>query len=66
MLRLLPASPHLFDAVLGLPLMDRTRARVELGWRPTRTATEVLEEFLRGLRQGAGADTVPLRGLKVG
>ncbi|MBZ6080795.1 SDR family oxidoreductase [Streptomyces olivaceus] len=65
-LRLLPASPHLFDAVLGLPLMDCTRARVELGWRPTRTATEVLEEFLRGFQQGAGADTAPLRGRKVG
>ncbi|MGM0363772.1 SDR family oxidoreductase, partial [Streptomyces griseoaurantiacus] len=44
-LRLLPASPHLFDAVLRLPLMDCTRARVELGWRPTKPATEVLEEF---------------------
>ncbi|MGC0413826.1 nucleoside-diphosphate-sugar epimerase [Streptomyces sp. SAI-195] len=65
-LRLLPASPHLFDAVLRLPLMDCTRARVELGWSPTRTATEVLEEFLRGLRQGAGADTEPMRGRKVG
>ncbi len=55
-LRLLPASPHLFDAVLRLPLMDCTRARVELGWRPTRTATQVVEEFLRGMRQGAGGE----------
>ncbi|MET9138219.1 SDR family oxidoreductase [Streptomyces parvulus] len=65
-LRLLPASPHLFDAVLRLPLMDCTRARVELGWRPTRSATEVLEEFLSGLREGAGTDTAPMRGRKVG
>ncbi|MET8459086.1 SDR family oxidoreductase [Streptomyces parvulus] len=65
-LRLLPASPHLFDAVLRLPLMDCTRARVELGWRPTRSATEVLEEFLGGLREGAGTDTAPMRGRKVG
>ncbi|GHH85613.1 SDR family oxidoreductase [Streptomyces capitiformicae] len=65
-LRLLPASPHLFDAVLRLPLMDCTKARAELGWRPERTAVEVLEEFLEGLRQGAGADTEPLRGRKVG
>ncbi|MFI9155767.1 SDR family oxidoreductase [Streptomyces sp. NPDC053367] len=64
--RLLPASPHLFDAVLRLPLMDSTRARTELGWEPRRTATETIEEFLQGLRQGAGADTVPLRGRKVG
>ncbi|MFG3160251.1 SDR family oxidoreductase [Streptomyces sp. NPDC048232] len=65
-LRLLPASPHMFDAVLRLPLMDCTRARVELGWRATRSATEVLEEFLGGLREGAGADTAPMRGRKVG
>ncbi|GGX30240.1 SDR family oxidoreductase [Streptomyces lomondensis] len=65
-LHLLPASPHLFDAVLRLPLMDSTRARTELGWQPERTATEVLEEFLEGLQQGAGAPTEPLRGRKVG
>ncbi|MFF5105383.1 SDR family oxidoreductase [Streptomyces sp. NPDC000134] len=65
-LRLLPASPHLFDAVLRLPLMDCTRARAELGWRPERTAEEVLEEFLKGFQQGAGAATEPLRGRKVG
>ncbi|MGV9245094.1 SDR family oxidoreductase [Streptomyces sp. NPDC003710] len=65
-LRLLPASPHLFDAVLRLPLMDCTRAHTELGWRPRQTATEVLEEFLQGLQEGAGAATTPLRGRKVG
>jgi nucleoside-diphosphate-sugar epimerase len=65
-LHLLPASPHLFDAVLRLPLMDCTRARTELGWHPDHTAPEVLEEFLLGLQQGAGAGTEPLRGRKVG
>ncbi|GAA3836122.1 SDR family oxidoreductase [Streptomyces phyllanthi] len=65
-LHLVPASPHLFDAVLRLPLLDCTRARDELGWRPERTAVEVLEEFLEGLRRGAGAETEPLRGRKVG
>ncbi|KDN75814.1 NAD-dependent epimerase [Streptomyces olindensis] len=65
-LHLLPASPHLFDAVLRLPLMDSGRARRELGWQPERTATEVLAEFLQGLQQGAGAGTEPLRGRKVG
>lgn len=65
-LHLLPASPHLFDAVLRLPLMDCTRARTELGWQPERTATEVLEEFLKGLQRGAGAPTEPMRGRKVG
>ncbi|MEU7057205.1 SDR family oxidoreductase [Streptomyces sp. NPDC046197] len=65
-LHLLPASPHLFDAVLRLPLMDCTRAHTELGWRPERTATEVLQEFLQGLQQGDGAATEPMRGRKVG
>jgi nucleoside-diphosphate-sugar epimerase len=65
-LHLLPASPHLFDAVLRLPLMDCTRARTELDWQPERTATEALQEFLEGLRTGEGADTEPLRGRKAG
>ncbi|WP_055491349.1 SDR family oxidoreductase [Streptomyces sp. TP-A0356] len=65
-LRLLPASPHLFDAVLRLPLMDCTRAYTELGWSPSRTATEVMEEFLRGLQEGGGTATAPLKGRKVG
>ncbi|MDQ0584932.1 SDR family oxidoreductase [Streptomyces rishiriensis] len=65
-LRLLPASPHLFDAVLRLPLMDCTRARVELGWHPQHTAPEVLEEFLLGLRAGEGEATKPMRGRKAG
>ncbi|MFC3577044.1 SDR family oxidoreductase [Streptomyces yaanensis] len=65
-LRLLPASPHLFDAVLRLPLMDCTRAQTELAWRPQRTATEVMEEFLHGVQEGAGAPTAPLQGRKVG
>ncbi|MFI8235172.1 SDR family oxidoreductase [Streptomyces sp. NPDC085900] len=65
-LHLLPASPHLFDAVLRLPLMDCTRARTELGWEPRYSATEVLREFLHGLQQGEGAPTEPMRGRKVG
>ncbi|WP_030247598.1 MULTISPECIES: SDR family oxidoreductase [unclassified Streptomyces] len=65
-LHLLPASPHLFDAVLRLPLMDCARAGRELGWRPEHTATAVLEEFLEGVQQGGGARTAPMRGRKVG
>ncbi|MFF4910369.1 SDR family oxidoreductase [Streptomyces sp. NPDC001260] len=65
-LHLLPASPHLFDAVLRLPLMDCTRARTELGWEPRHSATEVLREFLHGLQQGEGGPTEPMRGRKVG
>ncbi|MFB6510396.1 NAD-dependent epimerase/dehydratase family protein [Streptomyces virginiae] len=59
-LRLVPASPDLFDAVLRLPLMNCTRARTELGWKPQHTAVEALEEFFAGLQAGAGMDTPPL------
>ncbi|MFC9293678.1 NAD-dependent epimerase/dehydratase family protein [Streptomyces sp. NPDC057011] len=59
-LHLVPASPDLFDAVLRLPLMDCTRARRELAWEPVHTSVEAVEEFLDGLRWGAGMDTAPL------
>lgn len=59
-LHLVPASPGLFDAVLRLPIMDTTRARTELGWTPVHTSREAIEEFLVGLRQGAGMATPPL------
>jgi hypothetical protein len=58
--RLLPASPHLFDAVLRLPLMDVTRAHTELGWLPRYSALEAIQAFLDGLRGGVGMDTPPL------
>lgn len=61
-LRLVPASPYLFDAVLRLPLMQSTRARAELGWEPRHTSKEAISEFLRGLRRRSGADTPPLAG----
>ncbi|MEU6312687.1 NAD-dependent epimerase/dehydratase family protein [Streptomyces sp. NPDC047014] len=59
-LHLVPASPDLFDAVLRLPLMDSARARAELSWEPRHTAVEAVEEFLDGLRAGAGMATAPL------
>ncbi|MBP2372063.1 nucleoside-diphosphate-sugar epimerase [Pseudonocardia parietis] len=59
-LHLLPASPHLFDAVLRLPILDTTRARDELGWQPRHSSLDAMREFLDGLRDGAGMDTPPL------
>jgi UDP-glucose 4-epimerase len=59
-LHLVPASPHLFDAVLRLPIMDTSRARTELGWQPRRSSREAIEEFLTGLRESAGMSTPPL------
>ncbi|HEY9367669.1 NAD-dependent epimerase/dehydratase family protein [Streptomyces sp.] len=65
-LRLAPASPDLFDAVLRLPLMSTERARRELGWQPTTSSLEALEAFLRGVRTGAGDRTPPLAGHRIG
>jgi nucleoside-diphosphate-sugar epimerase len=59
-LRLLPASPHLLDAVLRVPIMSSARARAELGWQPRHSSLDAIGEFLAGLRDGAGMDTPPL------
>jgi UDP-glucose 4-epimerase len=59
-LRLVPASPHLFDAVLRVPIMSVARARTELDWQPRHTSLAAIGEFLAGLRDGAGMDTPPL------
>lgn len=55
-----PASPHLFDAVMRLPLLSSRRAREELGWSPTVNGVQALAAFLSGLQRGAGAPTPPL------
>jgi nucleoside-diphosphate-sugar epimerase len=57
---LVPASPHLLDLALRLPVMDSARARTELGWTPTATAAEAVGELLEGMREGAGGATPPL------
>ncbi|WP_131739542.1 NAD-dependent epimerase/dehydratase family protein [Actinomadura roseirufa] len=59
-LHLVPASPGLFDLAMKVPLMDVSRARDGLGWTPEHTARDAVEEFLDGLRSGAGRDTPPL------
>jgi nucleoside-diphosphate-sugar epimerase len=59
-LHLLPASPQLFDAVLRIPVMSTARARTELEWRPRHGSLDAVDEFLAGLRDGAGMDTPPL------
>jgi hypothetical protein len=61
-LRLQPSPAGWIDLALGVPLMDTTRARTELGWQPTRTASEALLELLDGLRDCADYPTPPLTG----
>ncbi len=59
-LRLQPAPAGWIDLALGVPIMDITRARTELGWTPEHSATEALSELLDGLRDGADYPTPPL------
>lgn len=59
-LHLVPASPHLFDAVSHLPIMRTQRIRTELGWTPHHSATDALHAFLAGLRRRDGTATPPL------
>jgi UDP-glucose 4-epimerase len=59
-LHLQPTPPGWLDLALGVPLLDVSRARAELGWAPRHDAREALLELLQGLREGAGAPTPPL------
>jgi nucleoside-diphosphate-sugar epimerase len=59
-LRLQPSEPGWLDMALNVPVMDCTRAREELGWRPQRSSTDALRDLLAGMREGAGLDTPPL------
>jgi UDP-glucose 4-epimerase len=60
-LRLQPSPPGWLDMALGVPLMDVSRARSELGWSATRGAGDALLELLDGMRRGDGIDTEPLK-----
>lgn len=57
---LIPASAGWVDMALGVPVMDTTRARTELGWEPRKSSGEALLELLDGLSSGAGGPTPPL------
>jgi nucleoside-diphosphate-sugar epimerase len=59
-LRLQPSPPGWVDMALGVPLMDTTRARRELGWAPIHDAGSALLELIHGIREGAGEHTPPL------
>jgi UDP-glucose 4-epimerase len=59
-LHLQPTPPGWLELGLAVPLLDTTRAREELGWSPTWSATQALGELIQGLREGAGDETPPL------
>lgn len=56
-LRLHPVSPGWLDLSRSVPLMDTSRARERLGWRPSWSAGETLLDLLSGLREGSGLQT---------
>jgi hypothetical protein len=45
---------------LGVPIMDSSRIRAELGWEPRRSSADALLDLIEGLRDRSGADTPPL------
>ncbi|HYQ79396.1 MAG TPA: NAD-dependent epimerase/dehydratase family protein [Solirubrobacterales bacterium] len=59
-LRLQPSSPGWIDLALGVPTMDISRAREELGWEPKVTSLQALDELLDGMRHAEGGPTPPL------
>jgi UDP-glucose 4-epimerase len=59
-LHLQPTEPGWVDMGLAVPIMDTSRAREELGWRPARDAGETLLELMSGMREGAGLPTPPM------
>jgi nucleoside-diphosphate-sugar epimerase len=60
-LRLQPAPEGWVDMALGVPIMDTSRMRDELGWTPRRSSGGALLDLLAGMRDRSGADTPPLR-----
>lgn len=58
--RLQPTSPGWVDLALGVPTMDTSAARRELGWRPEHDAVATLHELLAGFAARAGGATPPL------
>jgi UDP-glucose 4-epimerase len=61
-LRLVPADPKLLDLAFGLPLLDTTRAKADLGWQPQTSSVDALRETVEGMAEGTGEQTPPLEG----
>ncbi len=58
--RLVPVPPSMLDMAFALPLMRTRRAREELGWAPTHSATDALAEALAGMAEGTDGSTPAL------
>jgi nucleoside-diphosphate-sugar epimerase len=55
-----PTHPGWIDLLRHTPMLDTSRIRRELGWRPRIAAVDALRDLLGGLRQGEGGTTPPL------
>ncbi|MFC6093463.1 NAD-dependent epimerase/dehydratase family protein [Saccharothrix lopnurensis] len=61
-LRLQPTSPGWVDLALTTPLLDASKARDELGWKPRHDARDALRQLLDGLGRKEGlAPSPPLK-----
>lgn len=58
---LVAADAGWLDMGLRVPLMDNARARRELEWEPEYSAMDAARELLKGMADGEGAASVPLR-----
>jgi UDP-glucose 4-epimerase len=63
--RLQQVDPGWIDLARNAPVLDAGRARRELGWSPTATAREVLEEIVGGMAGGDSGRTPVLRARSV-
>jgi nucleoside-diphosphate-sugar epimerase len=59
-LRLQPSPEGWVDMALGVPVMNTSRIRDELGWEARKSSGEALLELLSGMRNQDGIDTPPL------
>jgi hypothetical protein len=59
--KLVAADEGWLDMALSVPMMDNAKAKAELGWEPHRTAAEALRSLLRGMAEGRGVASLPLR-----
>ncbi|MEU3642462.1 NAD-dependent epimerase/dehydratase family protein [Lentzea sp. NPDC034063] len=58
-LRLQPTSSGWVDLALKSPLLDASRARTELGWKPRFGSEDALREIVRGIGRGGRVDASP-------
>ena len=59
-LHLQPSPSGWLDMGLETPIMDVTKAREELGWKPRYSSKDALIALVEGLQEEAGLDTPPL------